>query len=301
MPKDLLDKPLGIDNMGIADQLFAERLPIYELPWLERMPPQRPLPTECETFQPRSAKDLLTRQAVEMVESWMRQAKSDLQCLEEKGADCGREDRPRLLALGQEHMRQCAKGRVWDCRRRGGCTMLDYHSPMKTALNIPRLRELFKGYPDQRLASNVIEGVRLEADIEHQIVLHPNLVSVGEGYDSVQKTVRELAAMGFYEMYEDLPYVPIIITGQGARIKKLGIKKYRRTSDFSAPHKDTRDSEGRKVIAINDASRCYHRPEWLEQGDEEVKSWDQDRYSHVHWTDAPTRQAPVRFTSSPRR
>ena len=32
------------------------------------------------------------------------------------------------------------------------------------------------------------------------------------------------------------------IVGQGSRIKKLGVRKYRRTSDFSGPHKAVFDS-----------------------------------------------------------
>lgn len=40
----------------------------------------------------------------------------------------------------------------------------------------------------------MLDGIRLETDVELQIVLHPNLLSVGEGYESVQTTSRELKA-----------------------------------------------------------------------------------------------------------
>lgn len=129
-------------------------------------------------------------------------------------------------------------------------------------MGLPYLSERFKGYPDQRLASNVLE-VRLEADVKHQIVLHPNIASIVDGYDSVQKTVRELKQMDFYNFYDDLPFVPLYVIDQGSRIKKLGMNKYRRTSDFSAPHKEVRDKAGRRVVSINQASKCYLRPEWL--------------------------------------
>ena len=37
----------------------------------------------------------------------------------------------------------------------------------------------------------MLEGIRLEADVEQQIVLAPPLVSITDGYESVQKTARD--------------------------------------------------------------------------------------------------------------
>ena len=132
------------------------------------------------------------------------------------------------------------------------------------------------------MASNVIDGIRLEADLELSAVFCPQLVSVGEGYDSVQQTVRELRTMGFYQFYSELPFMPIVVIGQGSRIKKLGSTKYRRTSDFSAPHRDVFDREGNRAMAINDASRRYAIPKWIKEGgDPELLQWAQDKYQHV--------------------
>ncbi|KAL3916348.1 MAG: hypothetical protein SGPRY_006855, partial [Prymnesium sp.] len=57
------------------------------------------------------------------------------------------------------------------------------------------------------------------------------------------------------------------------------------------------DEEGRRSIAINDASRTYRRPQWLEQhADSEVRRWDRERYRHVRWTDGEEAQhAPVKY------
>jgi len=72
------------------------------------------------------------------------------------------------------------------------------------------LRTKLQGYPDQRLASNILQGIRLEADPELQLVLSPHLVSIGAGYDSVQDTVRELEGKDFYDFFDALPYMPIV-------------------------------------------------------------------------------------------
>ncbi|KAL3902680.1 MAG: hypothetical protein SGPRY_011966 [Prymnesium sp.] len=150
-PEDLMDIQLDLLDEARDRELFAPRLPVYELPWLERMPQQ----------------------------------------VDE-----------------------------------AGCHLLDYTAPINTNFNLPHLERLFSGYPDRRLASNVLEGIRLEADVEMQIVVHPNLVSVlGDGYDSVQDTVRELAGRGFYDLQRLLPFAPTYVIGQGSRIKKLGAKK----------------------------------------------------------------------------
>lgn len=82
---------------------------------------------------------------------------------------------------------------------------------------------------------------------------------------SVQRMVRELRQMGFYDFYADPPFILLYVLGQGFRLKELGVKKYRRTSNFSSPHKTVYDKAGRRVVvvAINDASKSYLKPEWL--------------------------------------
>ena len=82
----------------------------------------------------------------------------------------------------------------------------------------------------------------------------PQLASIGDGYVSVQKTVRELKDSDFYEFFDALPFMPIVVVGQGSRIKKLGAKQYRRTSNFSGPHKLVTDKQG-----IRRDTRCTHQ------------------------------------------
>eukprot|EP00965_Chrysotila_dentata_P071002 2346390-Pleurochrysis_carterae.AAC.1 len=68
--------------------------------------------------------------------------------------------------------------------------------PIQTHLNLPFLEKRLRGYPDQRLVSFVLEGVRLEADVELQTVLVPHLTSLPLGYASVRKEIRRLHEKG---------------------------------------------------------------------------------------------------------
>ncbi|KAL3894476.1 MAG: hypothetical protein SGPRY_013797 [Prymnesium sp.] len=207
-PVDLLDAQLDLLDKALDHELFAHRLPIYELPWLKRMPRQEYTTRGCENFRPESALDLLDLAAQREVKEWIAKARLDLACLEEHGPACDRKDKPPLTVIGQERFVRCARGYVWDCRQEGRCALLDHQAPIDTQFNLPRLTRLFEGYPDQRLTSNVLEDIRLVEDVELQLVLHPNLVSVGNGYDSVQATVRELAGQGFYDLHRFLPFAP---------------------------------------------------------------------------------------------
>lgn len=295
VPSELWNKQIKLSVEAIGDSLFAPRLPVYELPWLDRMPPQPPLPANCQHFDPRTSSDLLSEAAVGQIAQWLHNATIDLKCLEDHGVDCPRTHRPRTVVIGQQHFHDCAKGRVWECQPEQGCRLLDYTRPIRSNFDLDHLREKLNGYPDQRLSSNILEGIRLEADVELQIVLQPNSVTVGAGYDSVQATVRELKDMGFYDFHTSLPYVPIFVVSQGSRIKKGGAK-YRRTSDFSGPHKSVADDEGQVVIPINQASRTYQLPSWMRNPQRpDLQQWDAARYAHVRWTDVEARSAHVRY------
>lgn len=293
IPKDLWDKPLRLTHGSLQTALFAPRLPVYDLPWLPRAPPQPPLTGKCAGYSPPNATSMLLPSARKKVAAWKAKAERDLQCLEEQGADCDRNDKPPTLAIAQSELEPCARGRVWNCESRSRCVIQDYTVALNTDFNLENLRRRFKGYPDQRLASNILEGVRLEADVELQVVLQPNNVKVGPGYSSVQKTVRELKELGFYDFHLDLPFVPINVVGQGSTRKKLGLNKYRRTSDFSAPHRVIRDADGRLVVPVNNASKEYMLPSWFSEDRADLLAWDDHRYAHVRWKDKAARKAPV--------
>ena len=278
----LLDRPMDISVEALGRRLYAPPLPVYELPWLPRMPDQVwEERAGCAAFQPAHALDLYSQTARDLLWEWFRAAKSDALCLEERGAACSRSDRPPAIAIGQDQMVPCARGYVWDCRQRP-CRLLDNSAPISTDFNLGWLRAKLLDYPDQRLASNMLEGIRLEADVELTTVLNAQLVSMGPGYDSVQRTVRELRDLNFYDFFAAMPYAPIFVIGQGSRAKSPGSSKYRRTSDFGAPRRQTLDGSGRAVVPINDASKCYVIPEWIYNSPiVDIRRWGAAKYAHV--------------------
>ena len=295
---ELLDKKLYLRDERLGRELFAPLLPVYETPWLPRMPAQEWSPKPgCETFGAQNVFDLLSHGARDKLKVWFEAARRDAACLEREGDNCDRSGRPPTIMIGQDQVVECARGYVFDCRRaQGGCQPLDFRGAISTDFDLANLEERFRGYPDQRLASNILEGIRLEADLELAALLSPQLVSAGIGYDSVQSTVRELEERDFYDFFAALPFWPIIVVGQGSRIKKVGSKKYRRTSDFSGPHKRVVDGAGNVAVPINEASKSYAVPKWIAGSPRpEVRQWANDKYAHVPQTHRAGEQPSVRY------
>jgi len=284
----LLDQPLAIDDSQLDSTLFSAPLPVYETPWLSRAPAQIWETREgCEGYVANRALDLLDMDAQRALRAWFRGAKADAECLEALGPQCDRRSKPATIAIGQDQFHRCSRGYIWDCREQP-CRLLDFEREISTHWDMEYLREKLEGYPDQRLASNILEGIRLEADLELMAVLNPQLASIGDGYVSVQKTVRELKDSDFYEFFDALPYMPIVVVGQGSRIKKLGAKQYRRTSNFSGPHKLVTDKQGTRVVPINEASKTYIVPKWIsESRQQNVRRWAKEKYDHVPTPNMP--------------
>jgi len=90
------------------------------------------------------------------------------------------------------------------------------------------LRKRLTNYPDQNLLSNLLEGIRFEADVELQAVLVPHLISLPKGFTSVRNELYRLQTLGWYRFFDHLPFWPIYLNGQGATARKLETR-YRRT------------------------------------------------------------------------
>ena len=284
VPPDLLDAELPINDASLDKLLFAPRLPIYETTWLDRQPKQwLPQREECKDFGAKRAMDLLLPEGVAICEEWFAGQLEDLKCLEKHGTECHRKHKVTKV-VGQSLFHPCARGYVYDCRG-GTCEPLDYEQPLRTKFNMNALRARLQDYPDQRLASNVLEGIRFEADVELHMVLTAHLHSIDEGFQSVQKTLRELSSMGFYDFFSAVPFMPMIIVGQGSNWKKPGedgVRKARRTSNFSGPHDEIRDQDGKAVTSINAASKSYNVPDWISMSDNPaLRLWNEHRYAHI--------------------
>jgi hypothetical protein len=155
---------------------------------------------------------------------------------------------------------------VWDFTfERAECAVvLDVTLPIESGLNLAMLKRRLKDYPDRRLVSYLLEGVRLEANVELQTVLVPHLISLPKGFKSVRKELYRLAApeLDWYRFFDELPFWPIYLNGQGAASRKLE-ERYRRTTECGGPRKPCFDKQGIRALSLNEASTTVHMPQWF--------------------------------------
>ena len=160
-----------------------------------------------------------------------------------------------------------------DCRPEC-CVLSDFHAAPDTHLDLGYLESRLRHYPDQYLAANILEGVRLDADVELQSVWVPHLTSLPFGYASVGKELRRLRSLGWYEFYSSLPFWPMYLNGQGATARKLEPDRFRRTTEGNGPRAPTFDASGLQAISINEASHIYHMPQhFLRDERPEFRDW----------------------------
>ena len=263
-PSDLMDVPQGLlealptfGDERISDYpLTAAYVPV-QTHWLPRKPPQQQRPGYC----PKSARELLLPHCQRRLANWFERSLEHLQCTELGGDDC-QPLRPHPLAIGQACLHSYAKGIVWDFTfERSQCGVpLDYALPIESHLNLDYLAEALREYPDQRLVSFLLEGVRFEADVELHTVLVPHLLSLAKGFGSVRKELMRLETLGWYKFFDELPFWPIYLNGQGSTPRKLEPDRWRRTTEGGGPRKETFDEEGVQAWSLNDAARAYHMP-----------------------------------------
>ena len=237
-------------------------------PWVP-LPPQQRMPGPDAPACPGSVRDLLLESAIERMYSWLDAQLQDLLHIQtqlSEGVEADKVDRghrPSPIAIGQDEVQPWARGIVWDCRKLSSqcCVPLDFHAPLDTDLNLDALTELLSRYPDQTLVSYLLEGVRLEADVELQTVLVPHLMSLPKGFASVEKELRRLHTSGWYEFFADAPFWPMYANGQGATSRKLEPDRWRRTTEGGGPRKPTFDASGLRALSINEASHIHHMPQ----------------------------------------
>ena len=281
VPRELLEHAPSFDDERLDNVLLSPPLEPLRLSWLPLPPPQRPVSPQtpaCPTI-PDMIPSVETR---DKAERWFKEALSDLVSIRDQlaagvpPADIHR-GRREAIAIGQTEMAEWARDRVWDCR--GECCVLsDFRALPDSHLDLSYLKRRLRHYPDQYLAANILEGVRLDADVELQSVWVPHLTSLPFGYASVGKELRRLRSMGWYEFFSSLPFWPMYLNGQGATARKLEPDRYRRTTEGGGPRAPTFDASGLQAISINEASHLYHMPRHF-QSDErpEFREWLQAR------------------------
>ena len=275
IPPDLLSSLPDFGSSDLDELAFSEPAAPRRTSWLPRQPRQDPTPTPgCVVH----AFDMIESVSkLQEVNAWLAHSLRDQAAIHRDGPAV-RRDRPGIVVVGQEDLYPWARGRVFDCTLETAscCVPLDTHAPLRTHLNLGLLRRELVDYPDQRLLSNVLEGVRLEADLELHTVLMPHLVSLPLNMASVAKELRRMSQppLRWYRMFNSPPYWPMYANAQGCTPRKLEPDRYRRTTEGGGPRRPVYDSGGLQVISINHASRLWHLPRHYEEDRRpEMASW----------------------------
>lgn len=212
-----------------------------------RARPQRPV----KGFHPTVISDILMPEAIRMMTKWVEQEVARLLKIR-KGVDPGANP---ALAIGQGLFQPQARGRVWDLRniQHGVISLMDFTADIETHLNRDFFSDKLKNFPDQELLSFIKEGVAFKADLELQLVLQPHLLSLGNGFASVQSELARLSEKGWYRLFSKIPFAPYRLMPQGATPRKYE-DRWRRTTDGGAPRRTLIDSDGVEVIPLNVAA-----------------------------------------------
>ena len=235
---------------------FAFPTPIVATQWVERKPQQ--VCRSCVGVTHCSQLILSSKKCSGALDRWWVNATRDFRTLSK-----GKKLFPRwtrTLALGQDCLKPCARGCIWDCRVPGSVSPLDFHSDVDHGVDMSLDREALvadmQHWPDQELRSHMKYGVRFGADIPLQIVLTPQLMSLADAFDRTQSELKELVDRGWYALFDYLPFVPVRMHPKGATERKLE-NRPRPTTDGSHPHEasNIRDTLGEAVVSLNRAIR----------------------------------------------
>lgn len=211
IPTELWNRLPDYDDSKMDGLEYPAVLRPLSTKWVPLAPPQRPAPRDAPAC-PRP-RDLYQEAGRLRVSSWFASAWADMADVAEQlarqvpFADITRHLRPKPIAVGQAEMARWARGLVWDCRQ-PCCRPLDYAAPFSSDLDLDFIGEELAAYPDQTLVAYLTEGVRLDADVELQTVLVPHLTSLPGGFASVGRELRRLKALGWYNFFDQMPFVP---------------------------------------------------------------------------------------------
>ena len=271
VPAELLAALPSFEAEALMELAFT---PEYRPPltrWLPRRPPQ---PTRVERC-PMSVRDLLLPFCTRRVERWLSASLDHLRCTE-KGLDECQPLRPHPLVVGQGCLHAWARGIIWDFTfERSTCGVpLDMAVPIESHLDLEYLASALRDYPDQRLVSYLVDGVRFEADVELHAVLIPHLLSLAKGFESVRKELLRMESLGWYKFFAGIPFWPIYLNGQGSTPRKLEPDRWRRTTEGGGPRKEVFDEEGLRAWSLNDAAAAYHTPRYYQE-DASLLAWAQ--------------------------
>lgn len=273
VPQPLRDACAVSATPALATLSFVHRAAVMPTPTLAPPAPQQP----TSDFVPESVHDILepwafkaVRRKIAEIARWHRS--------EQRGDAAAK--RPQPLALGVHAIKPAARGVVWDLRG-GKPVPLDYGKrAFDTHLNLAYMRTLFADCADRELVDMLCDGVQLKADLAHQIVIMPNLLSLytDVGVDAVADELDDMLKRDWWGSSCFLPFVPWRASPRGAvprpqggpprGIGDLGAPRPRcgpptnpsahaQPSDELAP--GLLDTAGAPVHSVNLSTRCGHR------------------------------------------
>jgi site-specific DNA-cytosine methylase len=267
IPPGIPDELRNIANAGVACDAsatkFASQLlsPTHPGTRTDPLPRKRQRRLPPAWFKPKSAEDLLLPKGVEQLRTAMATALDRLTRIKagEKFRTNKEED---TLVIGEDMMKPPARGVLWDLRTitdsdgniHSEVRPLNFDEPIDSHLNVEMLKTELADFTDQEVLSMLIEGAQFKADVEYQIVILPHLSSLPNGVESVEKELRRLEKLGWYEFYNDLPFVPFRCLPQGSTSRKFEPDRWRRTTDGGAPRYLLFDSTGVEVTPLNVAA-----------------------------------------------
>jgi hypothetical protein len=164
------------------------------------------------------------------------------------------EHRPRPRYLGAEAARPQFRGVVWDCRDTPFRPLkMDGRNPSHIQVGYWNERMAAMGAVDLQLMQFVNDGVSTGVVPGLQSMMHPPLLSLGDGIAHVASEVDRLIAEGYLDEHLDMPFWPNRGPPTGCRPKR---STFRRIMDADQPRWHQVDSEGVQVVGDNTATKA---------------------------------------------
>ena len=248
VPRELADNMPRYDTAGwLAERPYARPMPRVKAPY------QMPKPAQhCPRLRPGvTLKDMMFPSCYRNLTRCAERHLRDIVDVA-KGPEQIRH-RPPACAFGKKCYLPAFRDCVYDLRDPAGAQPVDFTVPPPTHLNLDFYITEMDGHPDQELLSQIVHGVRFQADLDHQLVILPHLFSLVHAFPSIQKEIRRKSGLGWVKVYATPPFSFMRASSQGGTPRKYE-DRWRQCSDASSPHCVMYDTDSELVVPLNVAS-----------------------------------------------
>ena len=164
-----------------------------------------------------------------------------------------------------------ARGKVY-CLTTPVPTLVDYHAPLDTDLNLPFIAHIVgitppcdksaplahshnATFPDLELVSDVFLGARSKAHMPMHSVFCPHGESLRLNLSAIEDQALDLETRNYATLHVKRPYSPCRYVSNGTTERKDDPSRPRLTDNKSAPLKPFKDADGVEVTSQNHAYR----------------------------------------------